>query len=200
MAGADPTAARDKATPDSTPPAAENALRYTHIRGDATLTPQDSPEKLLRWWKARIPEEFYRMYKVRIVSWEPKDPTNADPSTLLLTFDLVGGKPSAPPKKGLQVYFYSEPEMVWPELPTTAQFAQPNQCAYLLLTATFMKNRAHALPADYAEPGGKWPIGAGNKLLGGAGPEPKAQARVLRAVASLLNALADPPGADDDEE
>ncbi|RKH84632.1 hypothetical protein D7X99_08595 [Corallococcus sp. AB032C] len=129
-----------------------------------------------------MPEERYRMYKVQVLRRE-----NEGTETMKLVFNLVG--PNADEvAKDLYVFLYIEPYMVWPELPSTAHLAKDGQFAYLLLSPTFMKDRAKApkAPDYYAEPGGKWPIGAGALHESAVAPN----ARMLQALTEFIQALA----------
>jgi hypothetical protein len=56
---------------------------------------------------------------------------------------------------------------VWPELPSTAQFASPGQYGFLLLSDSWLESQGvgEAQRAVYVQDGPKWPVSAGGPRI-----------------------------------
>ncbi len=131
----------------------------------ATTSPVSQLSELGNWWFPEFPEEGFRAYKVKIVSFEETL------YTLLLNFELAGDLALTKPPRVLQVDLRRSPGLVWLGLPSTVMGAKPNQYAFLMLSDAWANSEglgqdmSTSRPYPFAEGGGKWPFGA-QELLG----------------------------------
>lgn len=149
----------------------------------STLDPQDSPDKLKAWWKASKLDHYkYRAYKVRV------GPRSGSTLNFEFAGDAWKGHPQSKQAVDLSIIAH-----VYPDVPSTIQRAKEKDYAFLLLTDSFVTSKTglseKELEDSFAEGGGKWPFGAGGRLMS------KSDAR--KAVALLQETI---EGMPDDED
>ncbi|NPC45934.1 hypothetical protein D7Y27_13640 [Corallococcus sp. AB004] len=126
----------------------------------ADISTKKHPDELGAWWF----KNWVRLYNAFKVRFESRT-TDLQQKKDLLTFRFARNEALGP----FYVDLKDDYRFVWSDLPSTIQFATKDApYGFLLLSPEWVATQSQTVGTNlgaFAEGGGKWPIGAGEKSL-----------------------------------